>query len=295
MSVFPEPGGPYDDVPEHLYHADQTALSSSGARTLIMSCPAKYRHQREHGRPDTAAMEFGRAYHALILGAGPAVAEIDATTWRTKAATEAAEKARAEGRIPLLAKDAERLHDMAWALAQHPVAAPLFARPGKAEQTFVAPDPDTGVMCRIRVDWMPDVPDDARVIVCDLKTTSNAEPIAFARSMANYGYHQQGAFYCDVLGWAGHDHGRPPRFVLVAQEKEPPHLVTIAEPDEQAIEWGRELNREALRLYRRCTDTGVWPGYDHGPTGIAVLRLPGWQVAAYEAAADRREPIGETA
>ena len=70
--------------------------------------------------------------------------------------------------------------------------------------------------------------------------------------------------------------------ILVAQEKEPPYLVTIAEPDEQAIEWGRELNRQALRLYRRCVERDEWPGYDHGPTGIAQLRLPGWQVAAYE-------------
>jgi hypothetical protein len=198
------------------------------------------------------------------------------------------------GAVPLLSKDVERINGMVAAVRRHPIAGPLFARPGKAEQSFFARDPETGVMCRTRVDWMPDVADGGRVLVVDAKTTRDAHPVRFAKSMTDFGYHQQGPFYGDVLSWLGLDHGQPPRFVLVAQEKEPPYLVTIAEPDEQAIEWGRELNRMALRTYARCTETGEWPGYDHGPTGIASLALPGWQVAQYEAAADRRHALEET-
>jgi hypothetical protein len=279
------------------YHADAVvggSLSSSGARTLATSCPARYAYERQHGRPDTPTLEFGRAYHALALGVGADIVEVQAKTWTGKAAQEAAAEARAAGAIPLLTKDVTRLRAMVDALHAHPVAGPLFARPGRAEQSFFARDLDTGVMCRTRVDWMPDVADGARVLAVDLKSTADAHPDSFAGSMRKFGYHQQAAFYLDALTWLGLDNGRAPRFVFVAQEKEPPYLVTIAEPDDEAIEWGRELNRDALRTYARCTATGEWPGYDHGPTGIATLSLPGWQVAAYEAAA-RRELIGEPA
>lgn len=293
-----EPCGPVE-MSDVEYHADAVvggSLSSSGARTLTTSCPAKFAYQREHGRPDTAAMEFGRAYHALALGSGAEVVEVKAKTWTGKAAQEEAAVIRAEGMIPLLTKDLERANGMAEVLRAHPVAGPLFARPGKAEQSFFARDPETGVMCRTRVDWMPDVTDGARVQLIDLKTTQDAKPDVFAKSMAKYGYHQQKAFYCDAISWLGLDNGRPPLFVLVAQEKEAPYLVAIADPDEQATKWGRDLNQMALRTYARCTATGEWPGYDHGPTGIASLSLPGWQVAAYEAAFDRHlELIGDVA
>lgn len=277
---WPEPGGPYE-VDEADYHADRTALSSTGARTLATSCPARYLYERDHGRPDTPTFEFGRAYHSMILGSGSPVVEIKAKTRGTKAEDEP----RAAGQIPLITKDYQRAQSMAEQLHAHPIAGPLFARPGKAEQTFVARDPDTSVTCRIRVDWIPDVPAGARVLAVDLKTTASAEPVAFAKSMANYGYHQQGAFYTDALALAL-DLDVPPRFVLVAQEKDPPYLITIAEPDDEALDWGRELNRHALATYARCSAAGVWPGYeaqlrpDDG--GIARLSLPGWQIAAYE-------------
>lgn len=283
------------DLTEDDYHADPVkggSLSSTGARTLITACPARFHYEREHRRADTKAFDHGHAAHMLVLGSGAPIAEIAAQDWRTKAAKEAAAEAREAGAIPLLTKDAMRVRDMAAALGEHPVAGPLFARPGRAEQSYVGRDPETGVMCRIRIDWQPDVDDDARLIVVDYKSTVKAHPAAFARSMADYGYHQQGPFYTDVLTWLGLDHGQPPRFVLVAQEKEPPYLVTICEPTERALEWGRVLNRKARDTYRECTETGHWPGYSDG---IEPLDLPGWLDHQYEAAfeAGRYDTIGD--
>ncbi len=75
MSTWPNPGGPYD-VDEREYHADRTALSSSGARTLTKYCPARYLEERNNGRPDTAAFDHGHAAHTVILGTGMPIAEI---------------------------------------------------------------------------------------------------------------------------------------------------------------------------------------------------------------------------
>jgi hypothetical protein len=274
----PEPGGPYD-VPEHLYHGNTTALSSSGARTLVQSCPARFKWERDNGRPDTPDLEFGRAWHSLLLG-GPPVVEIKAKTRGTKAEVDA----RAAGQIPLITKDYDTAHAMIAKLREHDEAGPLFARPGRTEQTYVARDPDTGVLRKIRIDFEPDVAG-GRVLVVDGKTTRNAQPRAFARSIADYGYDQQGAFYCDVLSHLGLDNGQPPAFIIVAQEKKPPYLLSVHQLPEYVIDGGRELNRAALTLYAECSRTGVWPDYGPGPH---LTDVPYWRAAEYEAAAQRR-------
>lgn len=286
------------DLSELDYHSDPVvggSLSSSGARLLANDCPARFAHQREHGRPDTKAFDEGRAAHTLVLGEGAPLAVYDGDAWRTNTAKAFRADARAAGETPLLAKDAAKVYDMAHALRRHEVAGPLLSRAGRAEQSFVARDPETGVLCRVRVDWMPEVGPGGRVVLVDYKSTASADPAAFAKSMANYGYHQQGAFYSDAITWLGLDNGRPPVFVLIAQEKEPPYLVTVARIKPSTLEWGRVLNRRARDVYRHCTATGVWPGYETGPAGIVELELPGWQVSQYENAlqAGRFDPIGE--
>jgi len=267
---------------EEDYHADMViggSLSSTGARTLITATPARYAYDREHGRPDTAAFDLGRAAHTVVLGTGAPIVEVAADDWRGKAAKESAAEARAAGATPLLTRDVERVHAMAQALRAHPVAGPLFARSGVAEQSFVGRDPETGVMCRVRVDWLPDVEPGARALVVDYKSCADASPLGFAASMARYGYHQQGPFYGDVLRWLGL--ADDVQTVLVAQEKDPPHLVTVGWPDAEATAWGRVLNRKARDLYAACTAAGHWPGH---PTEPVEFALPGWQSRQYELA-----------
>lgn len=293
----PEPGGPYV-VDEPDYHADRAALSSTGVRTLTDYCPERFAYDREHGRADKPHFDEGRAAHFVVLGVGaPLYVPCDEAgepyaEWRTGDAKAKVAAARARGETPVKAAVASKVAAMAAKLAEHPIAGPLLARPGTAEQTFVGRDPGTGVLCRIRVDWMPDVEPGQRVIAVDYKGTTCAHPAAFARRMAEFGYDQQDAFYSDVLRWIGRDNGQPPVFVFVVQEKEPPYLVTVDEPKPYVIDGARDLNREALATYARCVATGQWPGYE--PV-VHQLDVPGWRTAAYEAAATRYDLIGETA
>lgn len=268
---------------EDVYHADPVvggSLSSSGARTLVNSTPARFAHDREHGRPDTPALVFGRVVHTIVLGAGAPIAEVDAPDWRSKAAKETAATLRADGITPVLTADLRRAEAMAAAVHAHPIAGPLLARPGESEASFVGRCPDTGVMCRIRVDRLPDTQPGARALAIDVKTTGDASPHGFALSMAKYGYHQQGGFYGDVLRWL--DVADDVQTVFVAVEKDPPHLVLVATPSAEAIAWAAVLNRKARDLYALHSDIGMWPGYpDHEPV---ELHLPGWQEREYETA-----------
>jgi hypothetical protein len=289
--------GHYPELTEDEYHADPVvggSLSSTGARALLPpGCPARFDYDRRNGRADRAVFDDGRAAHAVVLGTGAPIASLPFKDRRTNAYKAAAKTARDNGETPLLEHHADKIYAMAEALAAHPTAGPLLRRPGRAEQSYVGRDPESGVMCRARVDWMPDVPRGDRLLVVDYKTAAHAHPMKFGRSVFDHGYHQQGPFYLDVLRWLGLADDRA-AFVLIAQEKEPPYLVSVITLKPRALEWGAVLNRKARDIYRHCTAADTWPGYEAGPV---ELDMPGWLDHAYDLAdlAGEYDPIGESA
>lgn len=268
------------DMPEDVYHADPVpggSLSSSGARRLL-DCPALFQHERLHGRPPRDTFDFGHAAHRLMLGAGNDLAVIDADDWRTKAAKEARDAARAEGLVPILAADHARAQVMAAAVREHPIASLLIDHErGRPEVSLFWPDPRTDVMCRARIDWLPDPIDGRRLIATDYKTAATAAPDALGRSAASYGYHQQAAWYLAGLRECGISDDAA--FVFVAQEKTEPFLVTVYELDSQALRIGADLNARALALYADCASTDTWPGYSDD---VVTVSLPGWAVRQHE-------------
>lgn len=267
----PSMDGAYADVPEDVYHADVDSLSSSGARRLLPpSCPAIFKHERDEGRPPKAEFDFGHAAHKFVLGEGAEIISVDADDWRTKAAREVRDQAYADGKVPLLARDVAKARQMAEKVHQHPIAGPLF-RSGQPEVSLYWTDKKTGVRLRARPDFVPDN-GTSRLILADYKTSNSALPRAFAKSAADYGYHQQDPWYVDgaiATGLGGDDTA----FVFVVQSKTPPFVVTVMELDPTAIALGRRLNRRAIDIYAECNRTGIWPGYgDH----VHLINLPTW-------------------
>jgi hypothetical protein len=267
-------------MPDAQYHADPVvggSLSSTGARTLVRSTPAHFAHERQHGRPGKREFDFGRAAHTRVLGVGDETVVIagtgkDPNCWRTaddKAAVKAAQDA---GKTPITPADNEAIEAMAVALRRHPTAGALLSRPGLRESVWVWQDPDTGVWCRLMADFLPDVPDGARRLVVDYKTGADASPTGFAKSMATYGYDQQGDWYKAGIGQLD-PRDEPPLFILIAQEKRPPHLVSVNYLSTDALTRGRLLNRRALATYRDCDAANHWPGYATDPV---ELELPYW-------------------
>jgi hypothetical protein len=259
-----------DNLNEAEYHS-HPALSFSGAKKLLPpNCPALFKHNRDHGQPHKAAFDFGHAAHKLVLGAGSDLVVIDADSWRTKAAQEAQKAAYADGKTPLLAEEMAKVEDMAAAIRGNPIAVALFdPANGKPEQSLFWQH-HSGVNLRGRVDWLPNSRD-GRMILPDYKTTVSAEPAAFAKSCASYGYAQQAAFYTDgviALGLA-----EDVAFIFVAQEKTAPYLVSIFELDTEALRIGRALNEQAIEVYAECMATDTWPSYSDD---VVRLSLPRW-------------------
>lgn len=257
--------GILDGYPEADYHA-HPSLSQSQAKTLL-ECPAKYRYQLDNPPPPRDVFDMGHAAHAKVLGVGAPVVGLPYDDWRSKAAKDARDEARAEGFTPLLAKDAARVDRMAEAVLSHPGARSILESDGAVEQSMFYTQDD--VPMRGRVDKVATTTDGLHVLA-DLKTTVDANPATFGKSVANYGYHLQAAAYTEAWQILTDE---PTSMLFVVVEKEPPHLVSLIVLDEFAVQVGSERMTEARRIWRDCTETGVWPAY---PTELTTVYLPRW-------------------
>lgn len=159
------------------------------------------------------------------------------------------------------------IHAMRDALMAHPAAnALLTVIPGKAEKSVYWIDATTGVLCRCRPDWWRD-----DNLIVDLKTTEDASPEGFARSIAKFRYDVQDAFYTDGVQQATGK--RPKAFVFIAVEKKPPYGVGVYVLDAETKDLGRAQYQHDLRVYAECLRTGEWPGYGDK---IQTISLPAW-------------------
>lgn len=292
MSVMaPEPFAPGEfqvtepgvyEMPSEVYHADPViggSLSATGMKRLLPpSCPAKFKWLLDNPEPPKKEFDLGHAAHREVLTEGEAIEVLDFPDWRTKAAQEARDAARAEGKVPILTKQARQVEEMAQAIREHPVAGALF-RPGtgKAEQSLFWRDTDTKQFCRARIDWLPDPDENGRVIVADYKTTADGEPsYALPKTVGRYSYELQAAHYLD--GVKTLRLAKNPTFIFVFQEKEAPYVVTVVELDMTALAIGRILRERAIATYRECLAADHWPPYSEE---TVLLALPPYIVDEY--------------
>ncbi|BBB01021.1 hypothetical protein RVR_8253 [Actinacidiphila reveromycinica] len=265
-----------DELSLEQYHADIVpggSLSSSGARALLdPGCPAQFDYDRRQPQLPKKEFEIGTAVHSVLLGSGADLVVVDAEMWNTKAIKAEVADIRADGHIPLKPSDMQQVADMVAAVRAHPVAGPLFTPgSGTPEQSLYWIDPDTGVTCRVRPDWLKHLPD--LTLCVDYKTAVKADPEAVSKAIAERGYHQQDAFYIDGIQQVL---GLPARFLFVFQSKTAPYLITVRELSDADRAIGRAKNQRALRIYAECTKTGIWPDWT-GPTdSIPYISLPTW-------------------
>ncbi len=228
--------------------------------------PRHYEHRRHAPRKDKPHLFKGRAAHVAILE--PDRFMCDYILWeegdrRGKAWTEfKAEHADKEILKPEEFATAMAMRD---AVRADPVAGPLLRR-GQAEVGMVWTDPETGLRCKGRMDWLSA---DTRKV--DVKTCRNIASHAFGSAAASYAYHVQSAFYED--GYHALTRSTEPS-VIVAVEAEAPHDVVVYTLDEEVMGLGRDTYQTWLARVKECRATGQWPGY---AGGVAMpLVLPRW-------------------
>jgi hypothetical protein len=252
------------DLPETDYHRDPDSLSVSGMK-LLLDAPALFRYRQDHPEHKDV-FDFGSAAHAKVLGIGAEIVAVDAEDWRGKAAREARDAAREDGKVALLRRDVEKVDAMAAALeADRDAHRLLLGCDGRSEVSAFWHDDEHGVTRRARFDRLRD---DGGIV--DYKTTANANPERLAKAVADFGYDMQQANYLDVAEGVGID---APWFAFIFQAKEPPYLPVVAVLDESYVTRGRARCQRALDIYATCRDRGIWPGYP-SPDGLHVLYPP---------------------
>lgn len=263
-----------DDLTAEQYHADLTSISSSGLRAILApGCPAQFKYDRDNPPAPKREFDLGHAAHLLVLGEGPELEVIDFPDWKKAAARELRDAAYDEGKVPLLTKDFEQVQAMADAIRRHPLAGPLFTPgSGRAELSIFWTDKATGVRCRVRPDWLKEMP--GLTLAVDYKTCRDASPTAVSRAIKDHSYHQQDAFYTDGI-WAALQ-PEDVRFIFVFQSKTAPYLITVRELTDQDRDIGRARNERALREYAECERTGVWPDWTGPVTEIPQIGMPTW-------------------
>jgi hypothetical protein len=241
-------------------------LSSTGLQYLAQS-PAHYLEYRRNPPSPTAAMNLGTAIHAAVLESGLDAGLIVRAPGSTRATNLYKDFAKENaGKLLLLTDEYDRVTEVANAIQKHPIARTLLTK-GKAEQSAYWQDPETGIWCKCRPDFLRE-----DGVVIDLKSTSDASLPAFQRAITDRKYHWQSAWYLDglsqILGM------KLDQFVHLVVETEAPYGIAIYVLDDASLDRAREDIRRILGQYAECLHTGEWPSY---PVDVQSISLRHWE------------------
>lgn len=228
--------------------------------------PLHYQHRKGNAREDTATLRRGRSIHSAVFEPDRFALEyavFKGKTRRGKAwdAFLAAHPDETILRVPeyklcIAARDAVR---------SHPLAKPYLER-GQAEQSISWRDPETGLTCKARLDFISE----SKPALVELKSTASISYKMFANTAYRMGYHCQTGFYRDGLALA---RGKTLTVVVIAVEDKPPHDVGVFEYSEEALYAGAHEVKSLLTRLQFHRERDVWPGTY---AEEQFLELPAW-------------------
>lgn len=261
------PAAPASGTSMRIGFTDYQQLDAVNMSALshMATSPLHYRNYLDNGRRDSDAFRLGRAVHMAVLE--PARFEEEAVFWSaTRRGKDWEAFARVHAKRTILTHDQyDNCIAMRDAVRGHAVARRYLEERGSAEVTFVWRHPGTGLLCKIRIDWLLS---HAQI---DLKSSIHAKPFQFGRQAANLGYHMRCAFYSDGLFYAT---GERLPVKIIAVEKSEPHDVVVYDVPEDVIDAGRLGYEPLLTRVAECIESGEWPGV--AATEELDLRLPSW-------------------
>lgn len=264
--------GVHFDVSEAEYDA-WPAVRNTTLGYFLDATPAHARYQMLLGDNETPAKHLGGAFHAALLEPErfrrEFVVEMEGPfrSHEAKAKREAFREKHAKHTI-LTAKEWDEAQALSSGMIGHPTIVALLNN-GRAEVSLLWVDPETGLMCKARLDWITTYL--GHFCTLDLKT-SRHRVTGFGRAAAEYGYHRQQAMYSEGLDVLQGESVR--RFVFAVVEKDAPNLAGLVELGWEDVELGKQEFHKALRLYAKCLDSHDYPAYQATPIQVS---LPAWR------------------
>lgn len=262
--MITEPGI-YPGITPEQYFAEPCpgpALTNSGIKLLLSSCPAKFAHhhpaigQPAEDRDATKAQHMGRLVHRLALDKGEDYAISPFDEYRSNEAKAWKADTIKAGIVPVKRADFEAAQAMA-ATIREGIQRVTRDEPYETEVVIAWHGLHSGrqFWCRAMLDvWCPSLN-----LALDVKTCDSASDGSIARAFAS-GYATQDAFYSDGIA-AVSPADRAPRFGFLFIEKEAPHLFRYADCSEAFRHGARMQIDHASGIFADCLSRNEWPGY----------------------------------
>lgn len=250
--------------PAEQYHAQSKAGKYMSSHMLgdFRSSPLLYRKKvlgQIEEKPSTA-YSFGSAAHKLILEGREAFDKeytitdgpVNPKTGESYGKTTKAylEWVAQQDKEIISTEDFGGCAKLQHSVITHPVASTLL-QDGVAEGVVRAEL--EGVPCQIRMDWF-----NPEHVLVDLKTC--AEIKYFESDCRRFGYALQLAFYRSVIRAVT---GKTVPVRIIAVEKTEPFACGVFRLTPDLLDQAEMVNAAALRRYKQCMETGIWPtGYE---------------------------------
>lgn len=282
----------YREMPSEEYHAAPGA-NFSRLKILRHETPADLKAYIDEPPPPSDPMNLGAAIHDMLL-----LPDKFASQWAISGQCEAFKadgercensgtkfiegkwycgvhsKGKSSEAVHILSSDDARvIRGLEESAKRHKYAARLFADDVETELSLFWNDPETGILCKARIDLY----NRSRKSLVDLKTTSKGIDFkSFRRSCEDFGLWLQLAHYkagAEILGlevnfaaW------------LAIQTRRPYGIMTW-QADEHDLALAEHERRVLLNLYAQCEKSGVWPGYEEK---IGVMSMSPWETRDIE-------------
>ena len=239
------------DKDDDWYYADKTHVTNSHLGKILRGGPQHLKAYYEHGQKETDALIFGRAAHCFLLepesfnsrfysvddseiceeiGGKRPTATNKYKEWLAKIMEDNTH------RQLLSLDDLTTITDMVDKAMGYKQVREMVESAHKREVIYSKNM--EGINCKIKVDAI-----NPNNFIIDYKTSKDPATLYnFERTVKNYSYDRQGAFYGDVAGVQS--------FWFLVQEKTFPYTVCLAELSPDSFEAGRIKYRQGLSMYK---------------------------------------------
>jgi len=239
------------------------SISSSGLRD-IMKCPQYFWRYSDlnpdaYERTTTAAMTFGSAAHAVLLGDEVfedrfVISPFD--SFRTKESKEWRQTMIDSGKEILTEKDMVHIQEMAKNLKNEPIIHAGLLQ-GETEISMIWQDRETDVWLKARPDLLP-----SSGMLSDLKTTTKSEPKACFYKTRDMRYDMQMALA--AMGLRELLELETTDCALLYVENKEPYMTFVQEIGESDMAEAEIDVRGAINTFAECLKSNEWPGYGEG-------------------------------
>lgn len=255
------------------------AARNSNLKILIEKSPAHYFEAVKTPQQTTPAKSFGSAIHQACLE--PKIFKeqmvvVPVFEGRTKDGRLTTNANAAEvkelsmrwhmenhAKTKITEEEQVDIQGMLTSISNHKRASQLMSD-GHAEESLFWADPETGIQCKARPDFIRE-----GHIIVDVKSTEDCSDRAFLYDAKKFGYNFQAAMYLDA---ATATYDRPfDTFIIIAVEKKPPYSVRCFQLTESFIREGQDQFYSALAKLKPCLESGIYPSYGNELTPLGGI------------------------